>query len=151
MADLSFGFQLIRELPPTPNIFSVIRGEDIRIEGGGGAYIPIELGIKYYLSEKRFRPLLGLGVGTVLARSTFTQATGNIVDGIVRTDIEAEARVGIFRLNTGFDYRASLGTILSVYATQYFSQAFEIPIGRNPNYEGLAIQVGFSVFLQGHK
>jgi outer membrane cobalamin receptor len=37
-ADISIGFQLTRDVPPTPSILDVLNGNDIKMEGGGGIF-----------------------------------------------------------------------------------------------------------------
>jgi hypothetical protein len=51
-ADISIGFQLTRDVPPTPNISDVLNGNDVEIEGGGGIFLPFDLGLKYYFTQK---------------------------------------------------------------------------------------------------
>jgi hypothetical protein len=63
-----------------------LNGNDIEIEGSGGIFLPIDLGLKYYFTKKRFRPLVGFSVGSVSANFQYTIAEGNISNGFSRTD-----------------------------------------------------------------
>jgi hypothetical protein len=57
----------------------------LKIEGSGGIFLPFDVGLNITL-QKRFRPLVGFGVGAVSANFKYTIAEGNITNGISRTD-----------------------------------------------------------------
>jgi hypothetical protein len=146
-ADISIGFQLTRDVPPTPNIFEVLNGNDIEIEGGGGIFLPFDLGLKYYFTKKRFRPLVGFGVGSVSANFQYTLAEGNISNGFSRTDNQLNDRARFRKIYTGFDYRLGKGSSFNLNLLYYSSGTFKEPIGGYLRYQGFVINTGFSIIL----
>ena len=146
LVDFFVGFQLSREVP-TPDVFSVLNGEDFAIEGSLGLLIPIELGVKYYLMENRLRPNIGMGIGSVLARSQYIIAEGNISTGIERTDVESQDRVGLGKFTMGLDYRLGKQINSGLSFSYYISGKFEEPIGGYTSYEGFAFHMGLSLVL----
>lgn len=143
--DLSVGFQLKRDVPAAPNILSVLYGEDISVEGSGVVFIPVGLGLRYYLTKGQFRPLLGIGSGAVLIRSQYILAEGNLVNGITRTDFLSNDRSRFGSVIAGFDYRWGGHSNLSVNLSYYTSGDFTEPVGGYSRYESVVINVGFSI------
>jgi hypothetical protein len=144
---LSLGFQIERNRPATPDFSSVLNGSDIELEGSGAVIIPVEIGLKYYLTQDRFRPLVGVSIGGVMARSQYTIAEGNIASGITTTDFSNSGRVGFGSINAGFDYRWSTGMTLGVDSAYYLSGTFKEPIGGYSGFQGFVINVGLSILL----
>lgn len=145
-ADISIGFQLQKNIP-VPDIFSILNGNRIELEGSGVLFLPMDLGLKYYLTQKRFRPLVGVSIGSVLANSKYTIAEGNISTGIIRRDFQVRERALFGKINTGFDYRSGKHTNLSLNFSYFLLGNFKEPIGGYLNYEGFVVNVGFSFLL----
>ena len=145
--DFSIGVQLKRDAPSTPNIGSILNGDDIELEGSGALFLPIDIGLNYYLSTHRFRPFIGIGTGAVLVRSTYIVAEGNISTGITRTDVTSQERVRTGDISAGFDYRLGKNTNFSFNSSYVVSGKFSESIGGFTRYQGLDIQAGFSVVL----
>lgn len=147
LAELAVGIQLKRDIPTRPNIGAILSGSNINIEGSGGAIMPISVGLKYYFTEKRFRPLIGIssGVAPVTFRSIF--AEGNITDGIERTEDERNNRTLFGNINMGFDYRLSEKFGFSMNAAYHFSPTFSEPIGGYSKFEGLLINTGITIIF----
>lgn len=143
-ASLTIGLQLKRDVP-TPDVFDVLNGNDIEIEGSGSAIIPIELGLKYYLSKKKFRPLVGISIGTVTANSRYIIAEGNLSNGFSQTEVEISGQTGFGQLNGGFDYRLGKYTSVGMNFAYYLSGKFREPIGGYERYGGLVINAGFAI------
>ncbi len=143
---LSIGIQLKREVP-TPDVFSVLAGNNIELEGFGVLFLPIDIGLKYYITKKRFRPFLGLGAGSVLANSRYTIAEGNINTGINRTDYQIGDSVKLGYISAGLDYRLGKRTIFTLNSAYYLSNRFEETIGGYLSYQGLAVNAGLSIVL----
>ena len=146
-ADLSIGFQIERDVPSRANIFSVILGDEVEIEGSGGGFIPIDVGVRYYLRKDRFRPYVGVSQGLLMIRSQYTQATGNLTNGIVRTDYSFQDRQWFAGMKAGFDYRASKLIQLNLNIFYTWSNAFLEPVGGFLRYEGLGINLGMAILL----
>jgi hypothetical protein len=145
-ADISIGFQLTRDVP-TPNISDVLNGNDIEIEGSGGIFLPFDVGLNYYFTKKRFRPLVGFSVGAVSANFKYTIAEGNITNGISTTEQQINGRARFGKFFTGFDYRLGKGSSFNLNLLYYSSGTFKEPIGGYLRYQGLVINTGFSIIL----
>lgn len=102
--DLTLESRITKDVP-TPDIFSVISGDDIQIEGRGSGVIPVMLGMKYYLTTGRLRPYIGISGGVCNFKSQYTEVLGNIYDGINRTDYKQDELLKIVGFETGFTYR----------------------------------------------
>ncbi|MBX2875075.1 MAG: hypothetical protein KTR30_23325 [Saprospiraceae bacterium] len=146
-ADVSLGFQIEKDIPSRSSIFSILSGDDIEIEGSGGGFIPIDIGLRYYLLKDRFRPYLGVSNGFIMIRSQYTLAEGSLANGIVRTDYSFEDRQWFGEVNSGFDYRAGKSIQLNLNASYTWSQAFTQPVGGFLNYEGIGISMGLAILL----
>lgn len=146
-ADISIGFQLTRDVPPTPNILDLLNGNDIEIEGSGGIFLPVDLGLKYYFTKKRFRPLVGFGAGSVSANFQYTVAEGNLSNGFSRTDHQLNDRARFGKFFTGFNHRLGKNTIFSLNLLYYSSGIFKEPIGGYLRYQGFSVNTGFSIIL----
>jgi hypothetical protein len=145
-ADISIGFQLTKDVP-SPNINDILNGNDIKIEGSGGIFLPIDLGVKYYFTKKRFRPLVGFSVGSVSANFKYTIAEGNISNGFSSTDHELNDRARFGKFYTGFDHRLGKNTSFSLNLLYYSSGTFKEPIGGYSRYQGFVVNAGFSLIL----
>ncbi len=146
-AHISIGFQLTRDIPPTPNIFDVLTGNDIRIEGSGGIFLPVDLGLKYYFAKNRFRPLVGFGAGSVSAHFQYTLAEGNLSNGFSRTDHQLSDRARFGKLFAGFDHRLGKSTSFGFSFLYYSSGTFNEPIGGYLRYQGFVVNTGFSIIF----
>jgi hypothetical protein len=103
--DIKLEYRAIKNLPDRPNLFSVINGEEISIDGEGGGMVPILFGTKYYLLKSRLRPYIGISGGICKFKTQYTEVRGNIYDGINRTDFEQDEILRIIGFETGFTYR----------------------------------------------
>lgn len=146
-ADVSLGFQIERDVPSRASIFSVILGDEVEIEGSGGGFIPIDVGFRYYLLYNRFRPYIGVSQGVIMIRSQYTQAEGNLTNGIIRTDYSFEDRQWFGEMKTGFDYRVGKSIQLHLNIFYTWSNAFLEPVGGFLRYEGVGANLGMNVLL----
>jgi hypothetical protein len=103
--------------------------------------------LKYYFTQKRLRPLVGFGVGSVSANFQYTLAEGNISNGFSRTDNQFNDRARFRKIYTGFDYRLGKGSSLNLNLLYYSSGTFKEPIGGYLRYQGSVINTGFSIIL----
>jgi outer membrane protein W len=111
-------------------------------------FLPLELGVTYYLTKNRFRPLIGLGNGIVIANSRYALAKGNINSGInTLEEYEFNDRVLFGKISTGFDYRLGKGANFSLNLSYYFSGKFEESIGGYGSYNGILVKTGLSILL----
>lgn len=145
--DIKLEYRIIKDIPQKPNIFSVINGEEINIEGEGGGMVPIQIGTKYYLKKNRFRPFIGISGGICKVKSQFTEVRGDIIDGIYRTDIIQEETVKLIGLETGFDYRIGERLNAGIVVQYQHSEPFtEMDIGYD-RLSGFSITPRISILL----
>ncbi|MEL6720018.1 MAG: hypothetical protein AAFP82_15000 [Bacteroidota bacterium] len=146
LAELSVGLQWKRDVPK-PNIAAILSGVDFDIEGSGGAIVPLSLGLKYYFTQKRFRPLAGISSGVARMVFQYTVVEGNIRTGIERTDNQFSDGTLFGSINAGFDYRLSKRFSWSANVAHYFSKSLSIPIGGYSNYQGIMISTGIGIIF----
>ncbi|NJL75043.1 MAG: hypothetical protein HC892_08405 [Saprospiraceae bacterium] len=91
--------------PPRPDVFSILSGDEVEIEGGGIILMPISVGMDYFFLKQRFRPYAGFGVGTVLARYQYVEASGNLSNGINKNERKFNSNAPLVELSSGFIYR----------------------------------------------
>ncbi len=144
-AEVGVGVQIQQNLPATPNVGSILAGDDFELEGSGGAFIPLDLTVKYYFTQKRWRPYVGIGGGAVLGNALYTLAEGNLADGVTRSDFETNGNAWLQKLETGIDYRLGLHTSASLNATILTSSKFQETLGGYTAYEGIFVNAGFSI------
>ena len=138
-ANLNFGIQIKKDVPPTPNIISVILGEELNIEGSGGGFIPLKSSILYYLAKGNLQPYLGAGIGMLVAKSQYTEVHGNRFDGITRTDFSYKDVVPLFGFSGGLGYRTGKLVQVALKADYSISAMFDDPIGGYIRYNGFTI------------
>ena len=131
--------------PPRPDIFSVINGAEIEIEGGGMILMPISVGMDYFLLKQRLRPYVGFGVGAVLARNKYVEASGNISSGINRDEYEFSSNATFVELSSGFIYRTGKKVQLGLNCDYLRSEEFSENIGGYKAYNGIKISVSLAV------
>lgn len=145
-ADFTIGVQVEKSIPERPNIISVLNGDDIQVEGYGAVFIPVEFGLKYYLTKGRFRPLVGLSNGFLTVKSQYIFAEGNINNGISPSEqYEFTNRVWLGKVNAGFDYRLGKNSSFSLQGSYYTSSPFDSAVGGYTAYQGLLFNTGFAV------
>lgn len=144
---ITAGIQQKKNVPAQPNIFDVISGEEITVEGSGGGFVPLYLELKYQLTDKRLRPYVSFAGGAVMAQSQYTLVEGNIFDGITKTDYSLEDRARIIGIGSGVDYRWGKNTGLSINLSYHMSENFEEPIGGYISYKGFHFEFKFLIIL----
>jgi len=145
--DFSIGLQFKKVVQGNSSILTILSGEEVRIEGGGAVFIPVELGLKYYWMEGRFRPFTGVGLGALPARSQFKIAEGNLNDGIDREDDSIQEQSGFGRISVGFDHRLSPNWNLNFFYTKRLSRAFSRSIAGYDRYSLHEIGLGFTILF----
>lgn len=143
--NIHLGIMVKKIEPPRPDIFSVINGADIDVEGGGIFLMPISVGMDYYFLKQRFRPYAGFGVGIVPARYTYVEASGNITNGINRNEFDFKSNAAFVELSSGFIYRTGKNVQLGVNCDYLQSEDFDENIGGYQAYNGFKISGIFSV------
>ncbi len=146
-AHFGFGIQIKRDIPPTPNLFSVLSGDDIDLEGSGTILLPLELGINYYLTQTRFRPVVGFNLGTIWANGQYTLAEGNLSNGVERTDFNIRGNALFSGIRTGFDYRSGKRTNLGLTLSYSLSEKFNDPVGGFFRYQGTSASISYSLIF----
>lgn len=145
--DLDLGVQIRKDIPATPDIGSIINGETIQVEGSGIVFLPLEFGLRYYLSAQKFRPIVGIKTGVVSANAKYILAEGSLITGFLRTEEEFKGRTGFIRLISGFDYRLG-GRMNFLFHLSYTqSGEFTESIGGYSRYSGIGGQLGLSFLL----
>jgi hypothetical protein len=101
----NLGVLLKKIEPPGLNIFSILAGDSVDIEGGGIFFMPMSIGMDYSFLKKRFRPYAGFGIGIVSARYKYVEGSGNISNGINRNERDFKSNAPFVELSAGFVYR----------------------------------------------
>ena len=141
----NFGVLIKKIEPPRPDVFSVINGANIDVEGGGLFLIPISFGMDYYFLKQRFRPYAGFSIGIVPAKYKYIEASGNISNGINRNEFEFNSNATFVELSSGFIYRTGKNVQLGLNCDYLQSKDFNENIGGYKAYNGFKISVIFSV------
>lgn len=146
-ADFSLEFQMKKDVP-SPDVSTILNGDDIDLEGAAGIFIPLDAGLYYYLALKdKFRVFSGLSAGVVLANSTYIVVEGDLNNGIERTNNQKRDGVLTGGIVSGFDYRLGEKSQFNLTLGYTWSQAFGEPLGGYTNYEGILAQLGFSILI----
>lgn len=146
-ANFTFAFQLKKDVPSTPDIQSVLSGGNIEVEGSAVVFVPLSVGVHYYLRQQRFRPYVGFSTGVVSARSIYILAEGNLSSGINRTDFSTKDQALLGSLKAGFVHRTGLKSHLSMNIAYSVSNTFSEPIAGYLSLTGLGVSVGYSILF----
>ena len=138
-AYFSLGIQQAKDIPPTPGIIAILSGQDLKIEGSGGGFVPLKSGILYYPSKYRLNPFFGAGIGVTMAKSQYTEVKGNIFDGITKTDFTSNDFVPLSDFNVGCNYQSGKFFRFTLKADYTFSTKFDDSIGGYNRYEGITL------------
>jgi hypothetical protein len=144
-ANFNFGIQQEKNIPPTPNLFAILGGEELEIEGSGGGFVPVKGSILYYPFKNRLQPFLGAGMRLLIAKSQYTEVRGNIFDGITKTDFVSKDIVPLFGFNAGCGYRTGKLTQIALKADYAISKKFENSIGGYNRYNGFTLLAQIAV------
>lgn len=143
-ADISVNYQMEKNVP-TPDIMSIMSGEDVEIDGGGGGMGAVQLGIKYYLRKALFRPYIHSSYGIVTAKSQYTKAEGNMDTGINSTDYTFESKANLYNIGSGIDYRLGKNISFCLDFNYAYSNPFDEPIGGYNSYRGFSITANLAI------
>lgn len=139
---------LVKKIEPArPDVLSVINGAEVEAEGGGIILLPLSVGMDYYFLKQRFRPYAGFSVGTAPARYKYVEASGNVSNGIDRTEYEFNSNAPFVEFSTGFIYRTGENVLLGLNGDYVQSKDFNENIGGYKAYNGFKIAVLFSVLF----
>lgn len=144
---LNLNYSSVKDIPPRPDIWSILGGEDIRIEGGGVGMIPLSLNLQYSFFNKKFRPYVLAGAGIVAAKSQHTKVTGNIFDGINREDLEQKEKAYFCQLGSGISYRPNKYVKYNLDINYSLSADFNEPIAGMKNYRGFDFSAGSELII----
>lgn len=139
------GIQIKKLEPDQPDFYTILNGGDIDIKGGGLTLFPLSIGMDYFFMKQRFRPFLGVGIGSVSAKSKYIEASGNINDGINKDELEFSSKAPFVELSSGFVYRTGENVQLGLNCDYVHSKDFGENIGGFKSYSGLKISVIFSI------
>lgn len=145
--NLTVGLQFKKDIPANPGLLRVISGEEIKIEGSGGGFIPLETGLKYNFTGRRLSPYIQASAGLVLGKSQYTIVEGNIFEGISRTDFVFSATAPLAGISSGIDYRLDNHFMLELDLKYRLSVKFNSVIGGYERYSGLAVSIKGIVVL----
>lgn len=146
-ADLFVGYQRKDDVPPSPGLLAIITGQNIDIEGSGGGFVPVELGLKYYFIAGRLRPFARVSGGIVKGASQYTKVEGDIFTDIIRTDFNFKATAPLAGVGAGIDYRLDSGFMLGMDLKYQHSGKFDSVIGGYERYSGLAVSIKGIIIL----
>jgi hypothetical protein len=145
--NLTVGLQFKKDIPASPGLLRVISGEEIKIEGSGGGFIPLEAGLKYNFTGRRLSPYIQASAGLVLGKSQYTIVEGNIFEGISRTDFVFNATAPLAGISSGIDYRLDNHFMLELDLKYSLSGKFDSAIGGYERYSGCAVSIKGIVIL----
>lgn len=146
--NVNLGILIKKDVPPTPDVFSILGGADVEIEGGGIFFMPVSVGMDYFFTKQRFRPYTGFSLGVVPAGYRYVEASGNISDGINRDENKFNSKAPFGELSAGFVYRTGKNVQLGLNFDYLKSKRFDENIGGYQAYNGFKVSVGFSVLLK---
>jgi outer membrane protein W len=101
----------------------------------------------YFFMKQRFRPYLGVGIGSVSAKSKFIEASGNMNDGIDKDELESSSNAPFVELSSGFIYRTGKNVQLGLNCDYVHSKDFGENVGGFKSYTGLKISGVFSIVI----
>jgi hypothetical protein len=134
--------------PPGLNIFSILAGDSVDIEGGGIFFMPMSIGMDYFFLKKRFRPYAGFRIGIVPARYKYIEGSGNISNGINRNERDFNSNAPFVELSAGFVYRPGKNVQWGLNGDYVRSKEFSENIGGFKAFNGFKVSVVFSVLLK---
>lgn len=144
-ANINLGILIKKIEPPRPDIFSIINGADVDVEGGGIVLLPVSVGMDYFFLKRRFRPYTGVNIGIIPARYKYVEAFGNLSNGINRNEYEFNSKAPFAELSTGFVYRTGSNTQFGLNFDYVKSRNFVDDIGGYKAYGGVKVSLLFSV------
>jgi len=143
--NVNLGILLKKIAPPRPDVYSIIGGEDLEIEGGGIFFMPVSIGVDYFFMKQRFRPYTGFSFGMVRANYKYIEAWGNISDGINVNENLLNDKRPFVELSAGFIYRSGKNVQLGLNGDYFKSKEFNENIGGYKSYNGFKISVVYAV------
>jgi len=146
-ANANIGIQLKKIEPDKPDFSSILNGDDIDIKGGGLTFIPFSVGIDYFFIIQKFRPFLGVDIGSVSAKSKLIKASGNINDGINTDELKLSSNAPFVEISSGFIYRTGENVQFGLNCDYVHSKDFGENIGGYKSYTGLKISGVFSIIF----
>lgn len=135
----------INSIKPEPDYNSILNGDDVEFEGGGLTFIPLSIGMDYFFMKQKFRPFLGVGIGSVSAKSKFIEASGNMNEGINKDELKFSSKAPFVEVSSGFVYRTGKNVQLGLNCDYVHSKDFGENIGGYKSYTGLKISAVFSI------
>lgn len=144
---LNLNYFSVKDVPPRPDIGSILDGEDINIEGSGAGMIPLSLNLQYSFFNKKFRPYVLAGAGIVAAQSQHTKVTGNISNGINREDFEQKEKAYFCQLGSGISYCPDKYVKYNLNINYSLSADFNEPIAGMKNCRGFDFSAGIELII----
>tara|TARA_R110002050_G_scaffold300779_1_gene472580 strand:+ start:2896 stop:3663 length:768 start_codon:yes stop_codon:yes gene_type:complete len=146
-ANFNFGIQQEKNIPPTPNLFAILGGGELEIEGSGGGFFPVKGSILYYPFKNRLQLFYGAGLGMVMGKSQYTEVRGNIFDGITKTDFIYQDKVPFLGITAGCGYQTG-NLFRFVLKTDYaVSTKFKETVGGFTRYHGFTVLAQASIIF----
>jgi hypothetical protein len=128
------------------------RGSSVVVkgEGGGGAVIPVSVGLKYSCKQYWLRPyiLLGTGITSVLVfGGQFKTTSSNLDPSAMRNDIQSEIRVTTHvSLESGCDWRVGKRMIINGHVQYLHSSKFK-SAGQVDAIKGVSASIGLGYVI----
>ncbi len=143
--NINLGILIKKIEPPRPDVFSILGGANVEIEGGGIFLMPVSAGMDYFFMKQRFRPYAGVGFGVVPATYRYVEASGNLSNGINRNEYKFNSSAPFVELSSGFIYRTGKHVQLGLNCDYLQSKDFNENIGGYKAYNGFKASLVFSV------
>jgi len=146
--NVNLGILIKKIEPPRPDVFLILGGADVEMEGGGIFLLPVSVGMNYYFMKQRFRPYSGISFGIVAANYKYVEASGNLSDGIIKNEYKFNSNAPFVELSSGFVYRAGENVQMGLKCDYVNSKDFTENIGGYKAYNGFKLSLIFSVIFK---
>ncbi len=131
--------------PKGLNLFSILAGDSVDVEGGGIFFTPMSIGMNYSFLKNRFRPYAGFGLGVVPARYKFIEGAGNLSNGINRNERNFKSNAPFVELSAGFFYSPGKNIQWGLSGDYVSSKEFIENIGGYKAFNGFKVSAIFSI------
>lgn len=145
--NVNLGILLKKNVPPRPDVFSIIGGADFEIEGGGIFLMPVSIGVDYIFMKQRFRPYVGFSFGIVPANYKYIEASGNLSNGINKNEYKFNSNAPFVEISSGFFYCTGKNVQLGLNCDYIQSKNFNENIGGYKSCDGFKVSLVFSVLF----
>ncbi len=102
----------------------------------------------YHFMKQRFRPYTGFSLGIVPVRYKYVEASGSLLNGIIKNEYKFNSNAPFVELSAGFAYRTGKNVQMGLNFDYLQSKDFNENIGGYKAYNGFKVSGVFSVILK---